>query len=74
MELTPRSWTCSGKFCPSSPKIIKDKGLTFLWNDSLNGKDIDGIRKKDKAWLLVELNAIGGVDLGKLCVGNSTCD
>ena len=39
---------------PFAPPALQQKGLTFAWNDKVNGKDIDSVRRE---WLLVDLAA-----------------
>ena len=40
---------------PFAPEALKKKGLTYAWNDSVNGKSIDRLPKD--TWLLVDLAA-----------------
>ncbi len=40
---------------PFAPESLKRKGLTFAWNDAVNGKDLS-ILAKD-TWLLIDLAA-----------------
>ncbi len=40
---------------PFAPEGLKSKGLTFAWNDAVNGKTIDSLPKD--TWLLVDLAA-----------------
>ena len=40
---------------PFAPEGLKKKGLTFAWNDKVNGRDM-GILKKN-TWLLIDLAA-----------------
>ena len=40
---------------PFAPEGLKRKGLSFAWNDAVNGKDISLLGKK--TWLLVDLAA-----------------
>jgi prepilin-type processing-associated H-X9-DG protein len=42
--------------CPASPPELAQKGLTFLWNDALNGRAMTGA---DKEWVLVEMHCLG---------------
>jgi len=39
---------------PFAPPALQAKGLTFAWNDKVNGKDLDTVRN---TWLLVDLAA-----------------
>ena len=40
--------------CPSMPAALKEKGLTFLWNDQLNGKSLLAAR----TWVLIEMSCL----------------
>lgn len=40
---------------PFAPEALKQKGLTFAWNDAVNGKDISLLPKD--TWLLIDLAA-----------------
>jgi hypothetical protein len=40
---------------PFAPDGLKQKGLTFAWNDTVNGKDIGNLPKD--TWLLIDLAA-----------------
>ena len=40
---------------PFAPEALKKKGLTYAWNDSVNGKDLDRLPRK--TWLLIDLPA-----------------
>ncbi len=40
---------------PFAPEGLKSKGLTFAWNDAVNGKALDSLPKD--TWLLVDLAA-----------------
>ena len=40
---------------PFAPAALKQKGLTFAWNDAVNGKDLDALPRN--TWLLVDLAA-----------------
>jgi hypothetical protein len=42
--------------CPSSPEVVKDFGLSYIWNVRLNGKSFLSI--PEPTWMLVEINAI----------------
>jgi len=41
--------------CPTTPKGLQERGLTFLWNDKLNGKNLMMVRK---TWVMVEMNCL----------------
>ncbi len=40
---------------PFAPEALKKKGLTFAWNDTVNGKDLDAVPRG--TWLLIDLAA-----------------
>jgi hypothetical protein len=40
---------------PFAPEALKQKGLTFAWNDAVNGKDLSQLPKD--TWLLIDLAA-----------------
>jgi prepilin-type N-terminal cleavage/methylation domain-containing protein len=41
--------------CPTSPAEFREKGLTFLWNSSVNGQ---GPFSVSREWLMIEMNAL----------------
>ena len=40
---------------PFAPDALKKKGLTFAWNDTVNGKDMSQLPKD--TWLLIDMAA-----------------
>jgi hypothetical protein len=40
---------------PFAPEELKKKGLTFVWNDSVNGRDMSNLPKD--TWLLIDMAA-----------------
>jgi type II secretory pathway pseudopilin PulG len=40
---------------PFAPEALKKKGLTFIWNDAVNGKDMSLLPKD--TWLLIDMAA-----------------
>ena len=40
---------------PFAPAALKKRGLTFAWNDSVNGKSLDRLPRK--TWLLIDIAA-----------------
>ena len=40
---------------PFAPEALKKKGLTFAWNDAVNGKDMSQLPKD--TWLLIDMAA-----------------
>jgi hypothetical protein len=41
--------------CSTAPKALQEKGLTFLWNDKLNGRSLT---MTEKTWVMVEMNCL----------------
>jgi len=41
--------------CPTAPAEFREKGLTFLWNDAVNGR---GSFSVSREWLMIEMNAL----------------
>lgn len=44
--------------CPVFPDEIKEKGLTYLYNDSLAGRSLDQVPNARETWLVTEMNAV----------------
>jgi len=44
--------------CPVFPSALKDKGCTYLYNDTLAGQSLDAVADARNTWLLTELNAV----------------
>lgn len=44
--------------CPSMPDQIKNKFLTYIWNDAYNNKFSDMVDTKGSRWLLTEMTAV----------------
>ena len=44
--------------CPSASDDLKKIGLTYIWNDELNGKSPDTLPDAGKTWLMVDMNAV----------------
>ena len=43
---------------PFAPEALKKKGLTYAWNNTVNGKDLSRLSlKAPKTWLLIDLPA-----------------
>ncbi|MEM7393436.1 MAG: hypothetical protein AAF492_13915, partial [Verrucomicrobiota bacterium] len=42
--------------CPSSHGLVRDTGLSYVWNVALNGRTLKEF--KDPVWMLVEVNAV----------------
>jgi len=40
---------------PVAPRALKKKGLTFAWNDTVNGKSLDRLPRN--TWLLIDIAA-----------------
>lgn len=43
--------------CPTAPQQLKDLGLTYLWNDEVNGKSLYSIDNPSQTWLMVDMTA-----------------
>ncbi len=43
--------------CPTAPRQLKDLGLTYLWNDEVNGKSLYSIDNPSQTWLMVDMTA-----------------
>lgn len=43
--------------CPTSPQKLKDVGLTYLWNDEVNGKALYYIQNPSRTWLMTDITA-----------------
>lgn len=41
--------------CPSSPDVIRDHGVSYLWNPALNGGTLNG---GEVRWMLVDIQAV----------------
>lgn len=44
--------------CPVFPDHIKQKGLTYIYNDSLAGLSLDQVPNARETWLVTEMNAV----------------
>jgi len=44
--------------CPTAPPLLKKKGLTYLWNDNLNGKTPYRLKNPSRIWLMVDITAL----------------
>ncbi len=49
--LPKEMWTC-----PAAPDALKERVLTFVYNDTFGGRK--SLPQPDKAWLLIELNCV----------------
>ena len=43
-------------FCPAIPSELNKRGTNYLWNDTVSGKNLDGI--PGSTWLMTEVTAI----------------
>lgn len=43
-------------FCPAIPSELNKRGTNYLWNDTVNGKNLDGI--PGSTWLMTEVTAV----------------
>lgn len=48
--LDPRTW-----ICPATHPIIRETGLSYLWNTRLNGASLRELTERQ--WMMVEINA-----------------
>ena len=44
--------------CKCLPALLREKGLTYLWNDNVNGLPFHNIKDRKKTWLLVEMSIV----------------
>jgi len=44
--------------CPSLPGQLKEKGITYIWNDQFNNQSPDHIPNNDQQWLMMEMTAV----------------
>ncbi len=44
--------------CPSAPPLLREKGLTYLWNDYLSGKDPSRVKNPSRTWMMVDITAV----------------
>ena len=43
--------------CPTTPQELKELGLTYLWNDEVNGKSLFSIQNPSETWLMTDITA-----------------
>ena len=50
----------SGKIliCPAAPSALKERGLTYLWNDRLSGKAASQVKNTTTTWMMVDITAL----------------
>lgn len=44
--------------CPSAPTQIQQRGICYVYNDKLGGKQIDQIPNPSRTWLLMDINVV----------------
>ena len=44
--------------CPTAPQVLKKRGLTYIWNDELSGKDPSQVRNTSGTWMMVDITAM----------------
>ena len=44
--------------CPSLPKALGERGITYLWNDKFNNCIPDLVPDAGKKWLMIEMTAV----------------
>jgi len=42
--------------CPSAPQVLRDQGITYLWNTALNQASL--LNRTEITWVLVDLQAL----------------
>ncbi|MEX2606211.1 MAG: hypothetical protein WD708_02605 [Kiritimatiellia bacterium] len=42
--------------CPSSPPVLRERGITYLWNTALNQSSLTN--RKEITWVLVDIQAL----------------
>ncbi len=42
--------------CPAAPDTLQERGLTFVYNDTIGGRK--SLPRPEKAWLLIEVNCV----------------
>jgi hypothetical protein len=42
--------------CPSAPPVLRDRGITYLWNTALNQSSLTN--RKEITWVLVDIQAL----------------
>ncbi|MBN1269532.1 MAG: hypothetical protein JXB04_08095, partial [Kiritimatiellae bacterium] len=42
--------------CPSSPALVREAGLSYVWNGRLNGQKLAGRSRPE--WMLIEIHAL----------------
>lgn len=57
-QLAPFGLLPTHCLCPSAPPALRETGMTYIWNVSLNGAVLDQL--PDVAWVLVEVHALSG--------------
>jgi len=44
--------------CPSAPEEINKRGLSYVWNDTINALLIDQIQNPSQTWLMADMNGV----------------
>lgn len=44
--------------CPSAPQAIQQRGICYIYNDLLGGKEIDELPNPAATWMLMDLNVV----------------
>ena len=44
--------------CRASPPALIDKGLTYLWNDELSGRNPAQVRDPSATWMMIDVTAL----------------
>lgn len=54
--LAPYGLNGSDCVCPSAHPLVREKGLSYLWNVALNNQSLSGRQQPD--WMLIEIEAL----------------
>jgi prepilin-type processing-associated H-X9-DG protein/prepilin-type N-terminal cleavage/methylation domain-containing protein len=44
--------------CPTAPSPLKERGLTYLWNDKLSGKAASQVKNTTTTWMMTDITAL----------------
>ena len=43
--------------CPTAPPALKERGLTYIWNDELSGKSSSYVSNPSVTWMVMDMTA-----------------
>lgn len=46
--------------CPAAPQMIQQRGICYVYNDQLGGKQLDEIPNPAGTWLMMDINVVSG--------------